>query len=241
MKQLRSGLVALAIFLTPLLAQSQASQPGTLGFYRFPAIHGETVVFAAEGDLWSVPLQGGLARRLTSHAEEESDPVISPDGQWLAFTARYEGPAELYTMPLAGGMPTRRTYDGESAIATTWTTDGKLVYTTTHYSGIPKPVLVQIDLDNGTRTLVPLAGASEAVYDATGRSLFFVRPAFHNNVTKRYTGGTARDVWKFTTGARRGGGAHRRLQRREPLADVVERSHLLRERSRRHDEPVVDG
>lgn len=201
MKQLRSGLVALAIFLTPLLAQSQASQPGTLGFYRFPAIHGETVVFAAEGDLWSVPLQGGLARRLTSHAEEESDPVISPDGQWLAFTARYEGPPELYTMPLAGGMPTRRTYDGESAIATTWTPDGKLVYTTTHYSGIPKPALVQIDLDNGTRTLVPLAGASEAVYDATGRSLFFVRPAFHNNVTKRYTGGTARDVWKFTTGA----------------------------------------
>ena len=28
-----------------------------------------------------------------------------------------------------------------------------------------------------------------------------MRPAFHNNVTKRYTGGTARDVWKFEDGA----------------------------------------
>ncbi|HWP70002.1 MAG TPA: hypothetical protein VNM36_02835, partial [Gemmatimonadaceae bacterium] len=191
------ALVALAGEITS--AQSPTS--GTLGFYRSPDIRGETVVFAAEGDLWSVPIAGGLARRLTSHAAEESSPVISPDGRSLAFTGRYEGPAALYTMPLSGGTPVRRTYDGDAANATTWTPDGKLVYTTVNYTGIPKPGMVQLDLRNGTRTLVPLAGASEGSYDATGRTLYFSRPAFHNNVTKRYTGGTARDVWKFTTGA----------------------------------------
>ena len=84
---------------------AQAQTPGTLGFYRSPAIQGETIVFAAEGDLWTVPITGGLARRLTSHANEESSPAISPDGNTIAFTARYEGPAALYTMPLAGGLP----------------------------------------------------------------------------------------------------------------------------------------
>ncbi|MGH9784721.1 MAG: S41 family peptidase, partial [Terriglobia bacterium] len=180
-------------------AQTQAS--GTLGFYRSPDVRGETVVFAAEGDLWTVPITGGLARRLTSHAAEESSPSISPDGNTLAFTARYEGLAALYTMPITGGAPVRRTYDSDAANATTWTPDGKLVYTTVNYAGIPKPAMVQLDLRNGTRSLVPLAGASEGTYDASGRTIFFSRPGFHNNVTKRYTGGTARDIWKFTTGS----------------------------------------
>lgn len=192
-------LILLLLAATPLLAQ--APSQGSLGFYRQPVIHGETVVFAAEGDLWSVPIAGGLARRLTSHAAEETDPAISPDGQTLAFTARYEGPAALYTMPLAGGSPLRRTFDGDAATSTSWTPDGRLVYTTMHYSGIPKPRMVQLDLRTGVRTIVPLAGASEGAYDGAGRTIYFVRPAFHNNVTKRYTGGTARDVWKFTTGS----------------------------------------
>jgi tricorn protease len=200
MKRSMLALLLVSLSGTAFAQTTAPTTPGTLGFYRSPAIHGETVVFAAEGDLWTVPIIGGLARRLTSHAAEESNPAISPDGRTLAFTARYEGPTALYTMPLTGGPTVRRTYDGDAATATTWTPDGKLVYTTLNYSGVPKPGMVQLDLRNGTRSLVPLSGASEGTYDATGRTLFFVRPAFHNNVTKRYTGGTARDLWKYTTG-----------------------------------------
>jgi tricorn protease len=61
--------------------------------------------------------------------------------------------------------------------------------------------LVRLDLADNTRSLVPLISATEASYDASGTTLYFVRPAFHNNVTKRYTGGTARDIWKFQDGA----------------------------------------
>jgi len=53
---------------------------GNLGYYRFPAIHGETIVFTAEGDLWVVGAEGGMARRLTTHHGQETNAEISPDG-----------------------------------------------------------------------------------------------------------------------------------------------------------------
>jgi len=194
------SLASLTLGLLVAAHTTTAQQQGTLGFYRYPALHGETIVFAAEGDLWRVTTSGGIAQRLTTHPSEETDPVISPEGSVLAFTARYEGPAELYTMPLACGLPVRRTYEAEPSVATAWTPDGRLVYATLHYSGLPKPQLVALDLADGTRTPIPLANATEATFDAAGRTVYFVRPAFHNNVTKRYTGGTARDVWKYAEG-----------------------------------------
>ena len=186
---------------TPEPAAGVPQSAGVAGYYRSPEIHGDTIVFAAEGDLWRTTVNGGVAQRITTHPSEETDPVISPDGTTLAFTARYEGPAELYTMPLAGGVPTRQTYESDTSIATTWTPDGKLVYTTGYYATLPVPQLVTIDISDHTRQRIPLSTASEAVYDASGDNLYFVRPAYHNNVTKRYVGGTARDVWKFSGGS----------------------------------------
>ncbi len=197
-------LLPLALVTLAAAPLAPASTPGPAdgkGFYRQPALHGDTVVFSAEGDLWTVPTSGGTAQRLTTHPGLENHPVISPDGQTVAFTARYEGPSEVYTMPLAGGVPVRRTYEGEAAVATTWTPSGELVYATWHESTLPDLQLVTLDLVKQTRRRIPLSQASEASFDATGKTLYFVRPAFHNNVTRRYRGGTARKVWKFTEGA----------------------------------------
>ena len=174
-----------------LMGASAFAQTGVHGYYRDPVAHAETLVFAAEGDLWSVPLSGGIARRLTTHPAEETHPIISPDGQTLAFTARYEGPNEVYTMPLTGGLPVRRTFEGDVLTATTFTPAGELVYTTRHYSTLPDPQLVSLNLGSGERYRIELSQASEASFDASGKTLYFVRPPFHNNVTRWYRGGTA--------------------------------------------------
>ena len=171
----RSFLLVVALLLP---AEVNGQITGTQGFYRFPAVHGSTVVFAAEGDLWTVPITGGLAHRLTSHAAEETDPAISPDGKTLAYTARYEGPPALYTMPVGGGAPTRWTYDGDAAVATSWTPDGKLLYKTYQYTTIPKYGMVQLNLADGTRTPVPLAGASEDRTTRRGERSTSRAPAF---------------------------------------------------------------
>ncbi len=184
-----------------LLSFGSSFAQGVKGYYQYPTLSGDKIIFAAESDLWTVSINGGLAQRLTAHPGEESYPKVSPDGKTIAFTAAYEGPLELYTMPITGGLPKRWTYEGESSIATTWTPQGELVYSTRYYSTIPQFQLVKINPANSTKTRVPLEQASEATYDATGKTVYFVRPSYHGNVTKRYKGGTARQVWKYTDGA----------------------------------------
>ena len=98
------------------------TQQATIGYYRFPALSGDIVIFTAEGDLWRVPIAGGVAQRITSHPGEESRAAISPDGKTLAFSATYEGPTEVYALPLDGNAPpVRETYDGGQALVIGWT------------------------------------------------------------------------------------------------------------------------
>ena len=50
------------------------------------------------------------------------------------------------------------------------------------------------------RQPVPLAQAADGVYDETGKTLFFTRLPFQGSHTKRYKGGTAQNLWKYTDG-----------------------------------------
>jgi tricorn protease len=172
-------------------------QAGTLGYYRFPALHDDTLVFTAEGDLWQVPITGGIAQRLTSHPSEESRAAFSPDGKILAFSAAYEGPTEVYTLPLDGGVPARQTYDGAAALVAGWTPSGEILYSTRRYATLPNPQLVRVNPRSGERALVPLAQASDGSFGEDGRTLFFTRLAFQGSYTKRYQGGTAQNIWRF--------------------------------------------
>ena len=185
------------LFIAPLSAYSQ----GFEGYYQYPDVHGNTIVFSAEGDIWKVPLAGGIAQRLTTHPEEESYPKISPDGKTLAYTASYEGPDEVYTMPLQGGLTQRWTYESDPSLVNGWTPEGAIVYDTRAYATLPDRQLVTINMQTKKTERVPLSQASEASYDDSGNMVFFVRPSYHGNVTKRYKGGTARQIWKFTKGS----------------------------------------
>src|SRR5690349_3674781 len=133
-KLCRSSLLALATALLLALPLSADNVSSTRpGYYRFPAIHGDTVIFTAEGDLWSVSTKGGPARRLTSSPGQEVNAAISPDGKTVAFSADYEGPVDVYTMPVDGGLPQRRTWDAGAVVAG-WTPDGRVLFRTRRYS-----------------------------------------------------------------------------------------------------------
>ncbi|HEU4565477.1 MAG TPA: S41 family peptidase [Gemmatimonadaceae bacterium] len=180
-------------------ATAPAGAPAQLGYYRFPTIAGQTIVFTAEGDLWRVPVTGGVAQRLTSHPAEESRGVISPDGRTLAFSAAYEGPTEVYTMALDGGVPVRRTWEGGTALVIGWTPGGEVLYGTRRWSTLPNAQLATVSLTTGRTTRLPLAQASDGVLDPSG-TVTFTRFPFQGSFTKRYRGGTAQSLWRLAAG-----------------------------------------
>jgi tricorn protease len=146
-----------------------------------------------------VGVEGGRAHALTGHVAPASSPVISPDGKTLAFNGTYEGPREVYTMPLDGDLPKRMTYEGSADVAN-WTPDGRLLVATGVRSTLPDTQLMTVDPASRRTRMVPLAQASEGVYDPTGKTIFFTRLRFQGSHTKRYQGGTTQGIWKFTEG-----------------------------------------
>ncbi len=195
---MRLTLIVLAVLMIAcmmLLPGTGASS--TLGYYRFPAIHKDTIVFTAEGDLWTVGTGGGTAQRLTTHHGVESHAAISPDGTMLAFSAQYEGPTEVYTMPFGGGLPERRTHWGERCLVVGWTPDGEVIYNTQHYSTLPSTQLATVDIEQDEHSAIPLSQAADGAFDPSGTTLFFTRFASQGSHTKRYKGGTAQNIWRF--------------------------------------------
>ncbi len=192
--RLRTVLLSL-LFCVCVLAEAPQ------GYYRFPTLHKDTVIFTAEGDLWKAGIEGGVARRLTSHLAEETLAAISPDGAQVAFVARYEGPAEVYLMPVDGGVPRRLTYFGGVGVEG-WTPDGKILCSTGALSTLPNSQLVKLDPQSGRYEALPLSQADQGVFDPSGKTLFFTRLPAQGSHTKRYKGGTVQTLWKFTLGGK---------------------------------------
>ena len=91
--RLSAGLLFLALFPAPALSQSTAAE-GVLGFYRYPALHGDRIVFAAEGDLWRVPIDEfsgetrGAPEPVTTGIARIMQADFAGDGKRLAVTAQ---------------------------------------------------------------------------------------------------------------------------------------------------------
>ncbi|GIS59669.1 MAG: hypothetical protein CM1200mP2_18940 [Planctomycetaceae bacterium] len=189
--------MALVWLMVAGLSADSVEAAGLRGYFRHPSVHDQTVVFTAEGDLWTVSLAGGRAARLTTHLAQETYPRISPDGRMVAFSAAYEGAREIYVMPLAGGRPRRLTFDGESSRVVGWAPDGRVAYATRHYSTLPNTQMVLVHPETLDIERVPLEQASQAAWGADGKTLFFTRLSKQGSSTKRYKGGTAETLWRF--------------------------------------------
>ena len=164
------------------------------GYYRFPTICSNTIVFVCEEDLWTVPVGGGIARRLTSNLGAISTPCLSPDGLFIAFTGREDGPSEVYTMPALGGEAKRLTYQGSSAKVVGWNQDEMEVLYSSDAGSWCDSWLWCVSLEGGEPQRLPYGPANHIAFGDSG-GIVIGRATGDPARWKRYRGGEAGQIW----------------------------------------------
>lgn len=183
---------------------------------RFPTINGNQIVFSYAGDLYTVPVSGGMARKLTSDAGYEMFSHFSPDGSTIAFTAQYDGNTEIYTIPAQGGVPARLTITatlgrddisdrmGPNNIVMGWTPDGKnIIYRSrkqTFNDFIGQLFIVPVT--GGMSKELPLPAGGFNSYSPDGKQLAYNRVFREFRTWKYYKGGMADDIWIYDFAAK---------------------------------------
>ena len=176
---------------------------------RFPATNGTDVVFSYAGDLFTAPLSGGEARRLTSHIGYEMFAHYSPDGKTIAFTGEYDGNREVYIIPAKGGEPVRLTYTatngrddlgdrmGPNNIVMGWTPDGKNIIFRNRTGDGFSGKLWTVSVNGGMPQEIPLPEGGFCSYSPDGKKLAYNRVMREFRTWKYYRGGMADEIWIY--------------------------------------------
>lgn len=189
----RCRFVLLGLLLWQTAANAQISPPRMA---RTPDIHGDKVVFSAEGDLWLGSLTAGTAERLTTHEGIETHPRFSPDGRLLAFTGGYDGGQDVYVMSAMGEAPRRLTFDPAGAEMVSWTPDSKsILFRSRRATPITGPRLYLVPINGGVPTPLPMERAAQGSFAPDGKRLAYCRLPMESHRWKRYKGGQANRVW----------------------------------------------
>ncbi len=131
MTRRKASLILLVFVFLLSLPFSSGEQDDSLAlFLENPSLSadGKMIAFDYCGDIWTVPISDGEAKRLTIHACDEKRPIFSPDGKWIVFSGAYYGNLDLFVMPSDGGVPRRLTFSSGNELPSAWSTDGRYIY-----------------------------------------------------------------------------------------------------------------
>ena len=106
---------------------------------------GKSIVFELLGDLYTLPIEGGEAKRLalSDTAQKDGDtpafdsqPRFSPDGKWIAFLSDRDGNDNVWYAKTDGTEPKQLTRDNRISFRSpTWTPDSQYVVVTKLQAG----------------------------------------------------------------------------------------------------------
>jgi tricorn protease len=179
--------------LAALLAVPAIAGPA---YIRYPDIHGNSIVFAAEADLWLAPDSGGSAHRITTHPGSEFFPQFSPDGRWIAFSGMYDGNVDVYVIPAEGGEPRRLTWHPGVDEVVGWTPDGaSVLFRSGRAEAARGTSIFSIPAAGGDPEKLPIGYAARISMDPQTGLWAFIRNSAERATWKRYRGGTAPDIW----------------------------------------------
>ncbi len=206
MRSLPINIIALLGFL---MMSAGAYAAGDARLMRYPDINGNQVVFVYAGDIWTVDARGGDARQLTAHKGLELFPKISPDGQWIAFSAEYSGSRQVYVMPAEGGTPRQLTYyndvgpmpprGGFDNVVLGWTPDSREVLFRSNRTpyGDRMGKYFTVSINGGMEEPLPIPHGGFGVLSPEGDKMAFAYVDREFRTWKRYKGGRASDIWIY--------------------------------------------
>jgi Tol biopolymer transport system component len=89
---------------------------------------GQTIAFDLLGDLYTLPIGGGTATRLTHGIAHDMQPRFSPDGKRIVFVSDRSGDENLWLLTLGAEAPRPLTTGVDAAfLSPEWTPDGNYV------------------------------------------------------------------------------------------------------------------
>jgi Tol biopolymer transport system component len=147
MRRFRLSLLVVALTaagVSPAVTQTPAADTGGLPLQparwaRFTATRGtwisldvspdgQTIAFDLLGDLYTIPISGGTATRLTSGLAYDMQPRFSPDGKQLAFVSDRSGDDNVWLLDLASGAVRPLTTGVDAGyLSPEWTPDGQYI------------------------------------------------------------------------------------------------------------------
>ena len=166
-----------------------------------PAISSNHIAFVYAEDLWVANKDGSYPRRLTIDEGVESQPVFSPDGKMIAFSAQYDGNTDVFVVPVEGGVPRRLTWHPGGDLVRDWTPDGKAVLFISGRNSFTGRYaqLYTVDLASGFETQLAIPNANWASYSPDGAFIAYTPLYDAFNQWKHYRGGMQTRIWIYNT------------------------------------------
>lgn len=172
------------------------TQSASVGYLRFPHIHGDVVAFTAEDDVWVAPLDGGRAWRVSADDVPVTHPRISPDGTHIAWTSTRDGAPEVHLAPLEGGPSRRLTHWGSHRTQVRgWTPEGQvLAVSPVGQASLRRSWAYAVPLDGGPAARLPYGPVGDVAF---GPATVLLSAPMGREAAwwKRYRGGTAGKLW----------------------------------------------
>ena len=177
--------------------------PMARSYLRFPHLHGDTLVFVAEDDVWTASVSGGRAYRLTADHVPVGQPRLSPDGSLVAWTSLRDGLPEAYVTDVEGGGVRRLSYwaDPRTQVAG-WTPAGEVVAITASGQPTRRGWAYAIPAAGGTPRLLDVGPVSDVAFAPEGPTVVVTSVMSREMAWwKRYRGGTAGKLWLDADGS----------------------------------------
>ncbi|MCG6189751.1 S41 family peptidase [Maribellus maritimus] len=206
MRHFTKQFLALFLFIGIALGTTAANDSRLM---RYPDINNSLIAFVYAGDVWTVDAGGGNAKHLTSHEGMELFPKISPDGEWIAYSAEYSGSRQVFVIPSNGGVPKQLTYynsvglmpprGGFDNVVLDWTPDSKNIMIRANRTefGERNGKYYLVNIDGGLEKPLQIVNGGFAALSPDGKKVCFTPVDREFRTWKRYKGGRATELWIY--------------------------------------------